>query len=125
MALATIYIALIISSMFVPSWLMTKLNAKRTMVLSMLGYNLFIAAQFFPKFYTLLPSAAILGIAAAPLWIAKCVYLTEVSKQYSKITSVPSEEILAKIFSVFFFFFQTSIFLGNLISSTGITRIEC
>ena len=49
------------------------------MVLSILCYSSYIAAQFYPSFYTLLPTAFILGMGAAPLWSAKCTYLTQVS----------------------------------------------
>lgn len=56
-----------------------KLNEKRTIGFSMWGYCFYIAAQFYPVSYTLIPSAIIVGLCAAPLWASKCTYLTHVS----------------------------------------------
>ena len=46
----------------------------------MLCYSTYIGAQFYPEFYTLIPGAIILGMGAAPMWSAKCTYLTQVIK---------------------------------------------
>ena len=64
-----------------------KLKEKKTIGFSMWGYLLYIAAQFYPENYTLLPSAALVGVCAAPLWAAKCTYLTHVSAIGKILTS--------------------------------------
>ena len=46
----------------------------------MLCYTFYMAAQFYPAFETLIPAAVVIGFGAAPLWIAKCAYLTHVRK---------------------------------------------
>ena len=55
------------------------MGAKWGMVLAMFGYSLYIGAQLYPRIYTLVPTAVVVGFGAAPLWIAKCAYLTKVS----------------------------------------------
>merc|ERR1711953_898794 len=90
------------------------------MVGCMLCYTLYIGAQFYPTFYTLLPAAAILGTAAAPLWIAKCDYLTKVGNVYAKDVLQDTsliESIVVRFFGLFFMFFQTSSVWGSLIAS--------
>jgi hypothetical protein len=74
-----IYASLIVSSMFVPSYLLKKFGPKWGMTFAMFCYSLYIGAQFYPRLYTLVPAAVILGFGAAPHWIAKCAYLTKVS----------------------------------------------
>ena len=37
-------------------------------------YTGYVAAQFYPTWGTLIPASAILGLAAAPMWSAKCKY---------------------------------------------------
>lgn len=64
---AMVYVAQIFSSMFVSTLMMKKLNLKWAMVVSQLCYSVYIVAQFYPSFATLIPSAVILGISAAPL----------------------------------------------------------
>ena len=80
-SLSVIYASLIISSMFVPSYMLRKLGSKWSMVIAMFCYSLYIGAQFYPRIYTLVPAAVVVGFGAAPLWIAKCAYLTKVKEQ--------------------------------------------
>ena len=77
-ALTAIYVALVVSCALVSTWFINKLTIKWAMVVSMLGYSFFVAAQFYPTYYTLLPAAIIMGLAAAPMWSAKCTFFTEV-----------------------------------------------
>ena len=107
-----IYASLILSCLFIPSWVISKLTLKWTMVASILCYSTYIAAQFYPQvssliefalptlsqtlshdqhvctritpqFYSLLPTGAVVGLAAAPLWSAKCSYLTRSARRSS------------------------------------------
>ena len=44
-----IYASLILSCLFIPSWIISKLTLKWTMVASILCYSTYIAAQFYPQ----------------------------------------------------------------------------
>lgn len=66
-ASAAIYASLIVSCMFVPTWLIKTLKCKWTIVFCQLCYSLYIIAQFWPSFGTLIPAAIILGMGAAPM----------------------------------------------------------
>ena len=124
-SLAVIYAALVVSCMFVPTLMIKKLTVKWTMVVSIFCYSTYIAAQFYPQFYTLVPGAIILGLGAAPMWSAKCTYLTQVGNIYAELTNQAVEPIIVKFFGIFFLFFQSSSIWGNLISSAGkILRIS-
>lgn len=116
-SLSVIYASLVISCMFVPTWLIKKLTVKWAMCVSMFCYSTYIAAQFYPEFYTLIPGAIILGLGAAPMWSAKCTYLTQVGNKYGELTGQPVEPIIVRFFGIFFLFFQSSSIWGNLISS--------
>ena len=78
-SLAVIYAALVLSCMFVPSIMIEKMTVKWAMVVSVFCYSTYIGSQFYPEFYTLLPTAVVLGLGAAPMWSAKCTYLTQVA----------------------------------------------
>ena len=116
---SVLYAALVVSSMFVPTLLIKKLTVKWAMVVSIFCYSTYIAAQFHPEFYTLVPGAIILGIGAAPMWSAQCTYLSQIGNVYGELTNQPVEPILVKFFGIFFFFFQSNRIWGNLISSAG------
>lgn len=87
------------------------------MSLAFLTYTPFIMAQFYPKFYTMIPGGLLVGFGGAPLWCAKCTYLTIISETYGKLTGVASDVIVTRFFGVFFMFYQFSQVWGNLISS--------
>ena len=78
-SLAVLYAALVLSCMFVPSIMIEKMTVKWALVVSVFCYSSYIASQFYPEFYTLLPTAVVLGLGAAPMWSAKCTYLTQVA----------------------------------------------
>ena len=79
---AMVYASLILSCMFLPSIMIDKLTVKWALVVSVFCYSSYIAAQFYPEFYTLLPTAFVLGLGAAPMWSAKCTYLTQVAHRW-------------------------------------------
>ena len=78
-SLAVTYAALVLSCMFVPSIMIERMTVKWAMVVSVFCYSTYIASQFYPEFYTLLPTAVVVGFGAAPMWSAKCTYLTQVA----------------------------------------------
>lgn len=79
--------------MFLPTAVIKRLKCKWAMVVCMLCYTTYIAAQFYPTFYTLIPGAIILGLGAAPMWSAKCTYLTQVSQFEASVLSVQKKGI--------------------------------
>ncbi|KAK8737945.1 hypothetical protein OTU49_004314 [Cherax quadricarinatus] len=117
-ALSTLYGALVLSCCFLPSWLIKTLKVKYTMAICMLCYSTYIAAQFYPQIYTLVPTAIILGLGAAPMWSAKCTYLTKVGARYAELVGDDKEVIITRFFGIFFLFFQSTQVWGNLISSS-------
>ena len=116
---SAIYASLLPSCLFLPSILIKKLKVKWTLVVCIFCYTTYIAAQFYPEFYTLLPTAFILGMGAAPMWSAKCTYLTQVAHRFAGLDGSDPEPVVVKFFGIFFFFFQCNSILGNIISTTG------
>lgn len=108
--LAVLYGALVISCMFVPPFVIARLGCKWTIVASMCCYILYMAANFYAIWGTIIPTAIILGFGAAPLWSAKCTYLTETGVWYSRQTNTGEDDIINRFFGFFFMSFQTSTF---------------
>ena len=118
-SLSAIYAALVLSCIFVPTFVIKRLTVKWTLCLSMLCYAPYIGAQFYPRFYTLVPAGILLGLGAAPMWAAKATYLTQVGGVYAKLTDEPADAIVVRFFGFFFLAWQTAELWGNLISSLG------
>jgi hypothetical protein len=45
---------------------------------------------------------------AAPLWSAKCAYLTASGKKYSQLSGETPEAVVSRFFGTFFMIFQSS-----------------
>lgn len=118
-SLSSIYAALVVSCIFVPTFLIKRLTVKWTLCLSMLCYAPYIGAQFFPAFYTLVPAGVIVGLGAAPMWTSKATYLTQAGSVYAKLTDQAVDGIIVRFFGFFFLAWQTAELWGNLISSLG------
>ncbi|KAG8282946.1 potassium channel regulator activity protein [Homalodisca vitripennis] len=123
-SLSAIYAALVVSCIFVPTFLIKRLTVKWTLCLSLLCYAPYIASQFYPKFYTLVPAGVLLGLGAAPMWAAKATYLTQVAGVYAKITDQTVDGIVVRFFGFFFLAWQTAELWGNLISSLALFRLR-
>ncbi|KAJ8920309.1 hypothetical protein NQ315_011971, partial [Exocentrus adspersus] len=115
--LAAIYASLLLSNIFLPVLVIRWLGGKWTMAFAFIMYMPFILAQFYPRFFTMIPAGLLIGIGGAPLWCAKCTYLTVISETYSKINGVASDIVVTRFFGIFFMFYQFSQVWGNLISS--------
>ena len=68
-SLAVIYGALIFSSVLLPTIVMDKMGLKKTLMASLFFYVLYTAANFYPSWYTLMPTAVLLGLALSLIHI--------------------------------------------------------
>ncbi|BES98202.1 Ion channel regulatory protein UNC-93 [Nesidiocoris tenuis] len=116
-SLSAVYAALVVSCIFVPTFLIKRLTVKWTLCFSMLCYAPYIGLQIYPRFYTLVPAGVLLGLGAAPMWAAKATYLTQAAAVYAKITDQPVDGIVVRFFGFFFLAWQTAELWGNLVSS--------
>lgn len=60
-SLSTVYVALIVGSIFLPTTMMEKLGIKWTIISCQGAYILFIAANLYARYWTMIPAAIILG----------------------------------------------------------------
>ncbi|XP_076819317.1 protein unc-93 homolog A-like isoform X2 [Clavelina lepadiformis] len=116
-SLAIIYGALIVSAMFTPTIIIKHLGCRWTICAAIIGYVTYPLANFYPHWGTLVPSSIIVGFSAAPLWSAKCAYLTTSAKRYARLTKETTDTVVNRFFGIFFLFFQFNNIIGQLISS--------
>uniref|UniRef100_A0A8C5PQP4 Protein unc-93 homolog A n=1 Tax=Leptobrachium leishanense TaxID=445787 RepID=A0A8C5PQP4_9ANUR len=116
-SLSVIYGSQIFSSIVLTPFIICKLGCKWTIIISMCVYITYTLANFYPKWYTLIPTSVLVGIAGSPFWTAQCTYLTLSAKQYALKAGKMKTHIISQYFGIFFFIFQSSRIWGNLISS--------
>ncbi|XP_072948781.1 uncharacterized protein [Epargyreus clarus] len=115
--LAAIYFSLILSNIFLPAMVIKWLGCKWTVAVSFIAYMPFIAAQFYPRLYSLVPAGMMVGFGGGPLWCAKCTYLSVVAEPYAKLSGISAEVLVVRFFGLFFMFYQMAQIWGNLVSS--------
>ncbi|XP_026327506.1 UNC93-like protein [Hyposmocoma kahamanoa] len=115
--LAAIYFSLILSNIFLPAIIIKWLGCKWAVAVSFIAYMPFIASQFYPRLYTLVPAGMMVGFGGGPLWCAKCTYLSVVAEPYSQLSGVPADVLVVRFFGLFFMFYQMAQIWGNLVSS--------
>lgn len=116
-SLAALYAGVVFSNIFLPAMVIKRLGPKWAIFTCFLMFLPYIAAQLHATFYTLVPTALFLALAAGPLWCSKCTYLAEVAQVTSMITKIPADTLLTRYLGFFFMIYQTSQIWGNLISS--------
>ncbi|KAL7300713.1 hypothetical protein TKK_0006693 [Trichogramma kaykai] len=115
--LSSIYGSLIFSNIFLPVLMISWLGCKWTIAVTFVAYMPFIGAQFYPRFYTMIPSGLAVGLGGGPLWCAKCTYLTVVAEAYASVSKLGADVLVTRFFGLFFMFYQMAQVWGNLISS--------
>ncbi|XP_044531416.1 protein unc-93 homolog A-like [Gracilinanus agilis] len=115
--LSVIYASVIVSSMFLPPILIKTFGCKWTITCSMCCYITFSVGNFYPSWFTLIPTAIILGLGGAPLWSAESSYLTMTGNSYAQKTGKLRKDVVNQYFGIFYLIFQSSGIWGNLISS--------
>jgi len=106
--LAIVYGSLVISCIFLPTFVIAHLGCKWTMAVSMVCYILYMAANFHAVWGLIVPASIIIGLGAAPLWSSKCTYLTQLAVWYSELKGVTEDDVINRFFGFFFMAFQTS-----------------
>ena len=73
----------------VPFTVIGKLGCKWTLVVCQIPYCVYIATMLNPSLYLCVPAAVLLGLAAAPLWTAKCEYLSHLRWKLRSLCRIP------------------------------------
>ena len=87
------------------------------------GYSchvIYIATNFYPELYTLVPSSILLGIGSGPLWAGICVHLARTASIVSPLLEHPINTLLFKFSGVFFLFYHLAHVVGNFVSSLAL-----
>lgn len=101
-----IYGVLMISCMFLPKLIINFIGHRWTIAICFWGYILYMAANGYAVWGTMVTAAILVGLCAAPLWTAQCSYFTISGARYAKINNEPEGAAVSRFFGIFFMFFQ-------------------
>ena len=112
------YTSLVISSLFFPKLLITYIGHKWTVCVSLVGFIIWMAANGYAVWATMIPASIINGVFVASLWAAQGAYYTLMGQEYAALNGLDTENVVAWFFGMFYMFYLASGIFGNLISTT-------
>ncbi|XP_064487375.1 protein unc-93 homolog A-like [Ornithodoros turicata] len=116
-SMALMYIASVISCIFVSSYMIGRLGLKHTMVVAMSMYFVYFLANMKPTWLTLLPGSFVLGLGCGPLWTAKSSYLTTLAQECADVEERGDPApFISRVFGIFFAMYQTAQVCSALLS---------
>ncbi|XP_066286177.1 protein unc-93 homolog A-like isoform X1 [Branchiostoma lanceolatum] len=116
-SLSCVYASMVLSCLYAPFFIHKVGSCKWTVVVCLLGHALYTTSNFYPSWFTLVPSSVLLGAISGPLWTAQSTYLANSAQEYANVLQYGTEGALAKFNGVFYFLHDLSGISGNLISS--------
>ncbi|CAF1294932.1 unnamed protein product [Rotaria sordida] len=104
------------SSIFLTGISINIFGLKWSIILAEAGYVSYVAANIYPLPSLMYISAALVGLAAGPLWTAKATYLNRIANYHAQHKHQRVEVSVSLFFGIFFGFLGTSTIWGNIIS---------
>ena len=95
---AIIYSTFIVSSCFLPVLAVSCIGHKWSLVVSLYGYVIWLAANGYANWYTMTISSVLIGISAGPLWTVFGAYINILATRYAELTGKARGGVLSLFF---------------------------
>lgn len=118
-SLLTSSLSFSLTCLFLPALLNKYGNYKWPIVASHVAISSFVVANFFPSYFTFIPSSLFSGMANAVLWTYQGSFIVELATEYVAVSNLKLENVLLKFFGLFVIIFQISN-LDKIINTLGI-----
>ncbi|XP_046330249.2 protein unc-93 homolog A-like [Haliotis cracherodii] len=115
-SLSVLYACIIFSGILAPA-VIKFLGVKKSLILSWICHILYTGSNFYPTFYTLIPSSILLGAISGFMWTGQSIYISVCAFSLAKSTDKTEYDVLSKLNGLFFTLFETTQITGNLVSS--------
>jgi len=115
-ALAVLYGFFILSTL-VATFFIRVFGPKYIISFACSAQCLYIATNFYPEYYTLVPGSAIGGFGLGLLWISSAVYVTTIAVEAAKALKKKASKYISIFMGIFFMAYGASVPVGNAISS--------
>ena len=119
-SMSCLYAATVLSCFLAPA-IIKKLTTKWTVVIAFIVFLVFICANFYPRDFTLIPAASLLGLVNGPLWSGQATYLTTIAMNYARSREKLYDLTLTKFNGIFCSIFQMSQIWGNVLTAVSLT----
>lgn len=114
---AVLYAVMAVSCLLLPKMAIRAVGHKWSMTVSLVGYVLWMGANGYGVWATMLPASVVAGMSAAVLWTTQGSYFSILAKHYAMKTKQEPAAVTSFFFGIFVAFFAFSAIFGNLLSS--------
>ena len=104
--LLTTLIFFTLSCLFIPMIIVKQIGFKWSFLTANMSILIYVFANFYPRFYTMLPAAVFSGIGQSIMWVNQGSYIAELAKMYAKAALKTEEASLVLFFGIFLIVFQ-------------------
>jgi MFS family permease len=111
-ALGIVYSLLPVGYVLAPS-IVRQVGLKAAIVVPMCMYGTFIAANMFPRWWTLYPAACNVGLACGPMFVAQNTLLTRLALSYATDNGLAPTSRVGMFQGIFMSIFMTTQLVGN------------
>ncbi len=102
---------------FVTPGIVRFLGTKYSLLFGFICHTIYIASNYYPEYYTLIPSSILLGIGSGPVWAGLSTHLATTAITLAPHVSDSIDIVISKFTGTFFFIFQLTQVFGNVVSS--------
>ena len=78
--------------------------------------TLFVLANYYPRYWTMLPAAILLGVSNSVLWTFQGSLISHLAAEYTSLSKRKSDNVLIRFFGFFYIIYQLNQIIGNTIS---------
>ncbi|XP_063397546.1 protein unc-93 homolog A-like [Mytilus trossulus] len=115
-SLACLYSASIVSSLLAP-FCIKVLGGKITVVAAFSCHAIYVMSNFYPRFYTLIPTSILLGLVTGPLWTAQNLFITASATRIAEKRKKNLKDVLNRHNGIFFSIHGVAFGIGSVVSS--------
>ncbi|KAG8182984.1 hypothetical protein JTE90_013433 [Oedothorax gibbosus] len=113
---AVIYICSMVSSLFLPKFLIGTFGCKKIIIVGTVICCVYIASNMYLRLEIMVPASILYGIANGPFISAQAYYIDEMATRFQTTVNQNREFVMALFFGLCMFFAQNTQIWGNVIA---------
>ena len=115
-SIGSLYCTYFLGALFAAPFIVRRLTPKWGIFISWFFYMIFIASSFYPRWWTVVVSAAVLGPWCAVAWVSCGVYICTLALEEAERSGRDKAVVLSRYNGIFFFIFSFTHVVGNIMS---------
>ena len=121
--LGLLYAVFVCATVVAPK-IVDRIGPRLAITLGAVPYVLFVFANIYPVWATLLPASAAVGLGAAILWTGQGIYLSRCAVREAALTRESVDDVTSRFNATFWTLFQFNAAVGLVISSIVLGRAQ-